>query len=98
MARLFWFTVEFGVIREDGREKVYGSGLISSAADAANALSPRCDRRPFSLDAVLSQSFEIDKLQNVLFVIDSFDELFEAVRRVEDERSATRAVSLPGTD
>jgi phenylalanine-4-hydroxylase len=79
MARLFWFTVEFGLIREGGGVKVYGSGLISSSGDAANALGPACDRRPFSLDAVLAQPFEIDRLQDVLFVLDSFDQLFEAV-------------------
>jgi phenylalanine-4-hydroxylase len=79
MARLFWFTVEFGLIREKGEIKVYGSGLISSHGDAANALGPKCDRRPFSLPAVLDQAFEIDHLQDVLFVIDSFDELFDAV-------------------
>lgn len=79
MARLFWFTIEFGLVREDGKIKVYGSGLISSVADGANALGPKCDRRPFDLDAVLNQPFEIDHLQDVLFVIDSFDELFEAV-------------------
>ncbi|HEX7051956.1 MAG TPA: phenylalanine 4-monooxygenase [Longimicrobiales bacterium] len=79
MARLFWFTVEFGLIREEGEIRVYGSGLISSAGDAANALSPRCYRRPFSLDAVLDQPFDIDRFQDALFVIDSFDQLFEAV-------------------
>ena len=79
MARLFWFTIEFGLVREDGKIKVYGSGLISSVADGANALGPKCDRRPFDLDAVVNQPFEIDHLQDVLFVIDSFDELFEAV-------------------
>ena len=79
MARLFWFTVEFGLIREDGRPKVYGSGLISSVGDAANALGPRCDRRPFDLDAVFEQPFEIDRFQDVLFVVESFDQLFEAV-------------------
>ena len=79
MARLFWFTVEFGLVREGGGTRVYGSGLISSAADAANALGPSCDRRPFSLDAVLAQPFEIDRLQDVLFVVDSFDQLFAAV-------------------
>ena len=83
MARLFWFTVEFGLIREAGDVKVYGSGLISSHSDAANALGPRCDRRPFSLDAVQAQSFAIDRLQDVLFVIDSFDQLFEAVAQAE---------------
>ncbi len=79
MARLFWFTVEFGLVREDGELKVYGSGLISSAGDAANALSPACERRPFSLDAVIAQPFEIDRLQDVLFVVEDFAQLFEAV-------------------
>ena len=81
MARLFWFTVEFGLIRENGEIKVFGSGLISSHGDAANALGPRCDRRPFDLDAVMHQPFEIDRFQDVLFVIDSFDDLFAAVER-----------------
>ena len=79
MARLFWFTVEFGLVREDGEVKVYGSGLISSHGDAANALGPQCDRRPFSLDAVMEQHFEIDRFQDVLFVVESFEQLFEAV-------------------
>lgn len=47
MGRLFWFTVEFGLIQERDELRVYGSGLISSAKDAANALGPACDRRPF---------------------------------------------------
>jgi phenylalanine-4-hydroxylase len=83
MARLFWFTVEFGLVHEAGAVRVYGSGLISSAGDAANALSDRCDRRPFSLDAVISQPFEIDRLQDVLFVVESYDELFAAVSEAE---------------
>ncbi len=88
MARLFWFTVEFGLIRERGRVKVYGSGLISSHADAANALGSGCARRPFSLEAVLAQPFEIDHLQDVLFVIDSFDQLFTAVEEIAARRRA----------
>jgi phenylalanine-4-hydroxylase len=79
MARLFWFTVEFGLVQEDGRVKVYGSGLISSHGDAANALGDTCDRRPFTLDAVLAQPFEIDRLQDVLFVVEDYKQLFEAV-------------------
>ena len=82
MARLFWFTVEFGLIREGGEVKVYGSGLISSHADAANALGPGCDRRPFVLEEVLEQAFRIDDLQPVLFVVDDFAQLFEAVSRL----------------
>jgi phenylalanine-4-hydroxylase len=83
LARLFWFTVEFGLIREQGSVKVYGSGLISSHGDAANALGPKCDRRPFTLGAVLAQPFEIDHLQDVLFVVDAFDQLFAALGEAE---------------
>ena len=91
MARLFWFTVEFGLI-DDGRgPKIYGSGLISSAGDAANALGPTCNRRPFSLDAVVAQPFQIDRLQDTLFVVSSFDQLFEAVDKV-----ATAMERTPG--
>jgi len=79
MARLFWFTVEFGLIREAGAVRIYGSGLISSHGDAANALGPSCERRRFSAAAVFAQPFAIDRLQDVLFVIDSFDELFAAL-------------------
>ncbi len=87
LARLFWFTVEFGLVRERGAVRIYGSGLISSAGDAANALGDRCDRRPFDLDAVVAQEFAIDRLQDVLFVIDDFAQLFaaadELVRRFD---------------
>ncbi|MBW3566315.1 MAG: phenylalanine 4-monooxygenase [Acidobacteria bacterium] len=83
MARLFWFTVEFGLIREDGETKIYGSGLISSAGDAKQALGAECDRRPFDLEAVLNQPFEIDHFQTILFVVESFEQLEEAVEAME---------------
>lgn len=82
LARLFWFTVEFGLIDEGDTTRVYGSGLISSHGDAANALGTTCERRPFSLDAVIAQPFEIDHFQNVLFVVPSFDELYRAVEEL----------------
>lgn len=88
MARLFWFTVEFGLIRERNGVRIYGSGLISSHGDAANALSERCERKPFELDAVIAQSFEIDDLQPRLFVVESFDQLFEAVETLAARRAA----------
>jgi phenylalanine-4-hydroxylase len=82
MARLFWFTIEFGLIDENSKPKIYGSGLISSSGDAANALGSTCDRRPFTLDGVISQSFRIDQLQDTLFVVDAFDQLYEAVDQI----------------
>ncbi|HVZ78032.1 MAG TPA: phenylalanine 4-monooxygenase [Gemmatimonadaceae bacterium] len=92
MARLFWFTVEFGLVKEDGATKVYGSGLISSHADAANALGGTCERRAFSVEAVLAQPFETDRMQDVLFEIDTFGLLFHAVEEAAERLGIPRAV------
>jgi phenylalanine-4-hydroxylase len=89
LSRLFWFTVEFGLIRENGEVKIYGSGLISSQSDAANALSSRCKRQPFCLETVLQQPFQIDRIQDVLFIIESFDQLFDAVKTLQARKLRT---------
>lgn len=83
LARLFWFTAEFGLIREAGQIRLYGSGLISSAGEAVHALSGACTRRDFTLDAVLAQSFETGSMQDVLFVVESYDMLFTALDELE---------------
>lgn len=80
LARLFWFTVEFGLIREDGRMKLYGSGLISSEGEGHHALeSPKVERRPFELEKVCNTTFEIDHYQPILYVLESFDQLRDAM-------------------
>jgi phenylalanine-4-hydroxylase len=80
LARLFWFTVEFGLIREDNRVKLYGSGLISSEGEGHHSLkSPEVDRRPFNLEKVCNTSFEIDKYQPILYVLESFEQLRDAM-------------------
>ena len=109
LGRLFWFTVEFGLIREDGRTKIYGSGLISSHGESAHALeapepppgvhlepsdtSGKIERRPFDLDRIIATPFEIDHYQPVLYVLDSFEQLRDAMNeyaeRVMNEAGAT---------
>ena len=80
LARLFWFTVEFGLIQEDNELKLYGSGLISSPGESVHALTnPDVDRRPFDLDRVCDTTFEIDHYQPILYVLDSFDQLRDAM-------------------
>ncbi|MFG0286146.1 MAG: phenylalanine 4-monooxygenase [Phycisphaerales bacterium JB039] len=80
LGRLFWFTVEFGLIKEDGRLKLYGSGLISSDGESKFALdSSDVDRRPFNLDLVCETPFEIDHYQPILYVLDSFEQLRDAM-------------------
>lgn len=82
LARLFWFTVEFGLIHEDGRLKIYGSGLMSSIGESNHSLeSPNVDRRPFNLERVCETPFEIDHYQPILYVLESFEQLRDAMNR-----------------
>jgi phenylalanine-4-hydroxylase len=84
IARFFWFTIEFGLIEERGQLKAYGSGLMSSFGELDYALtSPNVDRRPFQLAEVMATPFEIDHFQNRLYVIESFDQLYDAVAELE---------------
>jgi phenylalanine-4-hydroxylase len=84
MARFFWFTVEFGLMRERGELKVYGSGLLSSAGEIEHAvLDPTVQRYPAQLEWMINQAFEIDHYQPLLFWVDSFDQLFTLVDQLE---------------
>ncbi len=80
LARLFWFTVEFGLIHEDGVTKLYGSGLISSDGEGHHALESKdVERRAFDLERVCETSFEIDHYQPILYVLESFEQLKESM-------------------
>lgn len=80
MTRLFWFTIEFGLIHEANGVRILGSGLLSSPGEAQHCLSNRVDRRPFRLAEVVAQPFRIDVYQDVLYVCESLQQLIESVR------------------
>ncbi len=85
MARFFWFTIEFGLMRgtAPGELKAYGSGLLSSYGELAHCIeSPDVQRFPFQLEWVVNQYFEIDHYQPLLFIVDDFDHLFAEVERL----------------
>jgi phenylalanine-4-hydroxylase len=86
LARFFWFTVEFGLMKgsKPGELKVYGSGLLSSYGEIAHCVeSPQVQRYPIRLEWVINQYFEIDHYQPLLFVVDSFEHLFDLVGELE---------------
>jgi phenylalanine-4-hydroxylase len=83
MGRLFWFTVEFGVIRERGEVKVYGSGLISSHGECTHVVSGGAEIRDFNLDAVLNTKVNVSEMQPVLYAIESYEQIYEATRDAE---------------
>ena len=83
LGRLFWYTVEFGVIRQGGEIKAYGSGLISSHGECRNVMRGHCAIRNFSLDEVLETPVKVDELHKLLFAVDSFEQMYDAMREAE---------------
>ncbi len=80
LGRLFWYTVEFGLIREGGDVKMYGSGVISSVKEGDNVVNRGCGVHDFTLEEVLDTHVKVDELQPVLFAIDSFEQIYEATK------------------
>jgi len=89
MARFFWFTVEFGLMRSGSERglaglRAYGSGLLSSYGELEHSLeSSAVQRFPIQLEWAINQSFEINHYQPLLFIVDSFDHLFGLVDELE---------------
>jgi phenylalanine-4-hydroxylase len=85
LSRFFWFTVEFGLMRSPaGKTVAYGSGLLSSYGELQHAIeSDEVQRYPVQLEWLINQGAEIDHYQPLLFIVDSFDHLFELVDRLE---------------
>ncbi|GAB1360801.1 phenylalanine 4-monooxygenase [Rhodobacter sp.] len=81
LIRLYWFTIEFGLIREGGAVKGLGSGLASSVAELEWATSGKPEIRPFDVLDILRTPYRIDILQPVYFIIDDLDQLFAAADR-----------------
>ena len=101
LARLFWFTVEFGLIKENGQVKVYGSGLVSSHAESEYALRgawevkgksaedckerPVAEWRPFDMRRICETDFEIHHFQPIYYVLESFEQLRDAMNEYAEE-------------
>jgi phenylalanine-4-hydroxylase len=82
LARLYWFTVEFGLIHRAGEElRTYGAGVVSSIGETIYALdSDEPQRKPFDPVDVLRTPYRIDIFQPIYFVIESFDTLFDVAQ------------------
>ena len=75
LVRIYWFTVEFGLVRQDGKDLIYGNGIASSYGEAKNAMTSAVEKRPFVPEKVAQQPYDIWHFQPILFVIDSFEQL-----------------------
>ena len=82
LARLYWYTVEFGLMKTDDGMKIYGAGIVSSRTESVFSVdSPSPNRLHFDLERVMHTDYRIDDFQQVYFAINSFEELFGATQQ-----------------
>ena len=81
LTRLYWYTVEFGLIRQHDGLRIYGSGIVSSKGESIHCLESAAPNRiGFDLERIMRTRYRIDSYQKTYFVIDSFEQLMDATR------------------
>ena len=78
LARVYWYTIEFGVVCEDGAVKAYGAGLLSSAGELER--TQQAEIRPLDLDAASRQLYDATQYQPFFYCANSFEEMFQTLR------------------
>ncbi|HAP70005.1 MAG TPA: phenylalanine-4-hydroxylase, partial [Flavobacteriales bacterium] len=85
LGRIYWFTIEFGLIRESGELKVYGAGIMSSYGETKNSLSDNTEKFLFDVEHVFNSDFRTDILQERYFVIDSYEQLYTSIPEIKSK-------------
>lgn len=99
LARLYWYTVEFGLAREQGGLRIYGAGLLSSFGEARHSLeSARPRRLAFDLKRVMRTRYRTDAFQRGYFVIDRFEDVLALVQRNDLPALYAELDGLPDLD
>jgi phenylalanine-4-hydroxylase len=85
LGRIYWFTIEFGLIKENNELKIYGAGIISSPGETKHCLSNESDKLYFDVKKIFNTDFRTDILQNTYFIIESFEQLYNSLSEIEME-------------
>ena len=85
LGRIYWFTIEFGLIREGGKLKIYGAGIISSFGETNNCLKDDTVKYDFDVKKILETPFRTDILQDKYFVIDSYGQLYRSIPEIKKQ-------------
>ena len=93
LERFHWFTVEFGLIREHEGIRIFGAGILSSKNEVKHALSDQVERVEFDPDRIVEQDYDVWHLQDLLFVLDSFDQLVEGFRSWTGKRGLLQSTN-----
>jgi phenylalanine-4-hydroxylase len=79
VGRFYWFTIEFGLIREQDTLKIYGAGIMSSSGETMHCMTGDCERRDYDIAAIISTPYRNDIIQDTYYIIDSFDQLYRSL-------------------
>jgi phenylalanine-4-hydroxylase len=82
LERLYWFTIEFGLMKEGGAVKVYGSGIASSFGELKHTISDQSIKKPFNLLEIMDHAFRTDVIQDEYYIIESFNDLIACLPQV----------------
>ena len=83
LGRLYWFTIEFGLIKENNQLKIYGAGIISSKGETVNCFSQQVKQLPFDIEMIFNTNYRTDVFQECYFVINSFQQLYDSLQDIE---------------
>ncbi|MEM7106928.1 MAG: phenylalanine 4-monooxygenase [Bacteroidota bacterium] len=83
LSRVYWFTVEFGLIRENGAPRIYGAGVLSSAGETEYALSNEPKHFEYHVEQMLNTPYRKDIFQDRYFLIDSYEQLYHSIGEIE---------------
>jgi len=81
--RLYWFTLEMGLIQEDGVLKPYGGAILTSSGEIENINNPAVKKQPFDLEKVIHTPYDNLKVQKEYFFIESFEQLFSSLQEMD---------------
>jgi phenylalanine-4-hydroxylase len=82
--RLYWFTIEFGVIQREGITKSYGAGIISSIDEATIIAEKKRTFLPYSVSTIINKEYNIDTIQPLYYEIESFGQLYQSLDYLEE--------------
>ena len=95
LSRVYWFTVEFGLIQEKEGLRIYGAGILSSAGETKFSLSDEPPKHTFSVEHMLSTPYRKDKFQTEYFITESYEQLYDSIPEIEE--LLKKQVDLVGT-
>ena len=82
LQRLYWFTIEFGLIQQDNGTRIYGAGILSSFGESNICMTDAKNQFEFNLDEIIHKPYDTDVIQTDYFIIESLDQLFNAIKQL----------------